>query len=163
LDDAGVASRSGWAFGLGLERIAMLLFGIPDIRLFWSQDPRFLGQFSENGEIKKYIPFSKHPACYKDVAFWLPSSSSSAAGGKTNTSRDFHENDIMEVVRETAGDVVEDVRLTDEFTHPKTGRRSLCYRINYRSLERTLTNVEANELHEEIREKLVKELGVELR
>ena len=32
----------GWAFGLGLERWAMKLFEIDDIRLFWSTDPRFI-------------------------------------------------------------------------------------------------------------------------
>ena len=36
---------SGFAFGLGLERIAMLKFGISDIRLFFENDLRFLEQF----------------------------------------------------------------------------------------------------------------------
>jgi phenylalanyl-tRNA synthetase alpha chain len=36
---------TGFAFGLGLERIAMLKFGISDIRLFFENDLRFLGQF----------------------------------------------------------------------------------------------------------------------
>ena len=36
---------SGFAFGLGLERIAMLLFEIDDIRLFYENDVRFLSQF----------------------------------------------------------------------------------------------------------------------
>ena len=36
---------SGWAFGFGIERIAMLRYGINDIRLFYENDPRFLGQF----------------------------------------------------------------------------------------------------------------------
>jgi phenylalanyl-tRNA synthetase alpha chain len=35
----------GFAFGLGIERIAMLKFGISDIRLFFENDLRFLGQF----------------------------------------------------------------------------------------------------------------------
>ncbi len=36
---------TGFAFGLGLERIAMLKFGISDIRLFFENDLRFLKQF----------------------------------------------------------------------------------------------------------------------
>lgn len=36
---------SGFAFGLGIERIAMLMYGITDIRLFYENDLRFLSQF----------------------------------------------------------------------------------------------------------------------
>ena len=36
---------SGFAFGLGIERIAMLKYGIDDIRLFYENDLRFLKQF----------------------------------------------------------------------------------------------------------------------
>jgi phenylalanyl-tRNA synthetase alpha chain len=36
---------SGFAFGLGLERIAMLRHGVPDLRMFWDNDLRFLRQF----------------------------------------------------------------------------------------------------------------------
>jgi len=35
----------GFAFGLGLERIAMIKYNIPDIRLFFSNDLRFIKQF----------------------------------------------------------------------------------------------------------------------
>jgi phenylalanyl-tRNA synthetase alpha chain len=35
----------GFAFGLGIERIAMLKHGVPDLRLFYDNDVRFLGQF----------------------------------------------------------------------------------------------------------------------
>jgi phenylalanyl-tRNA synthetase alpha chain len=36
---------TGFAFGLGIERIAMLKYGIDDIRLFFENDLRFLRQF----------------------------------------------------------------------------------------------------------------------
>ncbi len=36
---------SGFAFGMGLERIAMLYYNVPDVRLFYQGDARFLSQF----------------------------------------------------------------------------------------------------------------------
>jgi phenylalanyl-tRNA synthetase alpha chain len=35
----------GFAFGMGIERIAMIKYGIKDIRLFYQNDKRFLEQF----------------------------------------------------------------------------------------------------------------------
>ena len=37
---------TGFAFGMGVERIAMLKYGIDDIRKFFENDLRFLGQFT---------------------------------------------------------------------------------------------------------------------
>lgn len=37
---------SGFAFGMGIERIAMILYGVDDIRYFYQNDHRFLKQFS---------------------------------------------------------------------------------------------------------------------
>ncbi|KAJ3073333.1 hypothetical protein HK102_006027 [Quaeritorhiza haematococci] len=151
LDDTGNADRVGWAFGLGLERIAMYLYKIPDIRLFWSTDPRFHSQFSaEAGLTTRFQPFSKYPACYKDVSFWLP------PGG-------FHENEFCDIVREVAGDLAEDVKLIDEFVHPKTKRVSRCYRINYRSMERTCLNEEIDEIQAQVCKATVDKFGVEIR
>ena len=39
------AKVSGFAFGMGIERIAMLLYGIDDLRNFYENDVRFLKQF----------------------------------------------------------------------------------------------------------------------
>ena len=184
LEKAGCGDKIGWAWGIGIERLAMLLFGIPDIRLFWSQDQRFLSQFKE-GRINRYEPFSKYPECYKDVAFWISAAPAaatpvvetgsrgglaSAAGGDARKASPaesqpaaFHENDVMEIVRDTAGNLAEDVKLVDEFVHPTSGRKSLCYRIVYRSLERTLTNEEVNKIHGNVVARLASELDVELR
>lgn len=92
-----MSNSISWAFGLGLERIAMILFGIPDIRLFWSEDERFLSQF-KTGQITTFKPYSKFPPCYKDVSFWVPE-------------RGLHDNDFCDLVRDQVGDLVEDVKM----------------------------------------------------
>jgi phenylalanyl-tRNA synthetase alpha chain len=38
---------SGWAFGAGIDRLAMLRYGVNDLRLFFESDLRFLGQFAQ--------------------------------------------------------------------------------------------------------------------
>jgi phenylalanyl-tRNA synthetase alpha chain len=47
LEYAGIDSKeySGLAFGMGVERAAMIKYGIPDIRLFYENDYRFLKQY----------------------------------------------------------------------------------------------------------------------
>ncbi|KAF0852395.1 mitochondrial phenylalanyl-tRNA synthetase (PheRS) [Andalucia godoyi] len=142
----------GWAFGLGLERLAMVLFEIPDIRLFWSNDSRFLKQFEE-GKISKFQPFSKYPACYKDISFWLPQ----------DVQKVWSDNDFFEVVRSIAGDLAESVVCIDQFTHPMTGQLSKCFRINYCAVDKTLTNQETGELQEKLRSTVVSRFGVALR
>jgi len=127
----------------------MILYSIPDIRLFWSDDPRFISQFKTN-TISTFKPYSKYPACYKDVSFWLPQ-----AG--------LHSNDFCDLVRLSAGDLAESVELIDSFTHPKSNRSSVCYRINYRSMDRSLSNDEVNVIHSEVRSRLIDEVGVEIR
>ncbi len=69
----------------------------------------------------------------------------------------------MEIVRSVAGDLVEAVTLRDRFEHPASRRTSLCFRIVYRSVERTLTNLEVVRLHQRVEAALVAALGVEIR
>lgn len=156
LNKAGVYNSIGFAFGLGLERLAMILYDVPDIRLFWSEDSGFLSQFNEKDLNKniKYKAVSKFPQCTNDLAFWLPADLSIEA---------FSPNDFYEMVRDVGGDYVEQVTLHDKFTHPKTGRHSLCFRLVYRHMERTFTQKEVNDLHAKIANELVQKYNVTVR
>jgi len=154
LSNAGVENRVGWAFGLGLERWAMKLYGIPDIRYFWKHDPAFRVQFDFedcNTPVTFTCPVSNFPELVNDVSFWLP------------TTRDFNCNDFYDLIREVAGDLVEQVHQTDEFLHPKKQRTSHTYRIVYRSTSRELSQKDVKEIDDEIRAKVVEKYGVTLR
>lgn len=100
LENAGVKNSIGYAFGLGLERLAMILYNIPDIRLFWSTDSGFLNQFNEHKKNLEYKAVSQYPQCTNDLSFWLPSN--------TNID-DFCLNDFYDLVRDIGGDIVEQV------------------------------------------------------
>jgi phenylalanyl-tRNA synthetase alpha chain len=147
MKELGLPNHQAWAFGLGLERLAMILFDIPDIRLFWSNEPRFLSQFKA-GQITKYKPFSKYEICYKDVSFF--------------TSDKFSYNDMCSIARDVDDkNWIESIKLIDEF-HPK-GRTSRCYRITYRSMDGTLKNGDVDKIQKNLRDRMVKELEVEIR
>jgi len=148
LKNCNMQGKKGWAFGLGLERLAMILFKIPDIRYFWTSDERFLNQF-KSGDIVEFKEYSKYPPCYKDISFWLNES--------------YNYNDFCEIVREYGSDIVEEIKKTDEFTHPKTNKTSYCYRIAYRSNDRSLTNEEVDNIQNKIRKEVESELGLEIR
>lgn len=132
------------------------MYQIPDIRLFWSEDTGFLHQFNESQLNKniKYKALSQYPQCTNDLAFWLPAELSLDS---------FSSNDFYDLVRNVGGDVVEQVSLFDKFTHPKTGRSSLCFRIIYRHMERTLTKKEVNDIHAKIGDEVTQKFNVTIR
>lgn len=154
LDRDGHSNRIGWALGFGLERLAMLYYSIPDIRLFWTRDTGFSVQFDRLKPFERYQyqTISTYPQKIFDISFWLPLECV-----------EWSANDVHAIILEIGGHLVEQAHLMDEWIRPKDGRRSNCYRIVYRSHERALTNDEVNLIHHRIEETLVKELNVEIR
>ena len=114
LENGGIDSEEniGWASGIGLERFAMLIYEIPDIRYFWSHDKRFIDQFAEGDLTTKFKNYSKYPSCYKDISFWVLDMN------------EFEENDFSEVVRSCGGDLIEKVEMIDQFENKKLGKTS---------------------------------------
>ncbi|KAA0191602.1 Phenylalanyl-tRNA synthetase alpha chain, partial [Fasciolopsis buskii] len=170
LERAGITSKVGYAFGLGLERWAMQLYHIPDIRLFWTRDSGFLHQF-ETDDIHRrivYRPVSVFPQCVLDLSFWLNDDPSQTAVKSEQqdepdaVSRAI-ERDFYDIVRSVAGDLIEQVRLIDRFSDPKTGRRSHCYRLIYRDQHRTLTMDEVRPIHDQIAQSVRDRFGVQIR
>ncbi len=58
---------NGWAFGFGVDRLAMVKMEIPDIRILWSDDPRITSQFKDINS--KYKEVSKYPDNLKRYFF----------------------------------------------------------------------------------------------
>ncbi|SBT39866.1 phenylalanine--tRNA ligase, putative [Plasmodium ovale wallikeri] len=140
--------HEGWAFGIGLERLAMLLYDIHDIRLFWSKDKRFINQFKEN-EISLFIPFSNFPSVQKDISFYLNDK--------------FKESAFFQICRDIAHENIEEVKKIDSYYNPKTKETSVCYRITYRSHNQNLTHKIVNDIQKKIVQVLIKECSVIIR
>ncbi len=141
---------NGWAFGFGIERLAMVKFKIPDIRIFWSNDPRITSQFEDINS--KYKEVSKYPEISRDISFVI--------------GKNINLNNYYEIIRDCADNLIEEVKLVDEYEDEKKfgkDKKSYTFRIVYRSPERTLTNEEVNRIHEQIIGKTKNELNVAMR
>jgi phenylalanyl-tRNA synthetase alpha chain len=171
LEKLGIDSKkyNGWAFGFWIERLAMALKQIPDIRIFWSDDKRILSQW---GNLEPYKNISNFPPIYKDISFFttkdkfIQDEPESRKSGKIELINESDSFDIAGIAREIWGWLIEEVRVIDVFENDKkfwNDKKSVCVKITFRSLEKTLTNDEINITYFQIREKLEKELWYELR
>lgn len=137
LKKVGVEGYHGWAFGFGIERLAIISMALPDIRLLWSTDERIKKQLRLG---QTYQEVSKYPPVVRDISFVVP--------------KTFVPNDYFDLVRETIGDdLAEEILLIDEYENDEkfgTDKKSYAYRITYRSLERTLTSEEVDLLHKKL-------------
>jgi len=144
------AIYNGWAFGFGIDRLAMVKMGIPDIRVLWSDNPRITSQFKDINS--KFKEVSKYPATSRDISFVID--------------KNINLNNYYEIVRDFANNLIEEVKILDSYENEEKfgkDKKSYTFRIVYRSPERTLTSKEINKIQEEIREKTKQELSAVLR
>lgn len=151
LDNLGVDSKewNGWAFGSGLERLAILSMTLPDIRLLWSPDERVKRQLTLGNTYKEV---SKYPSITRDISFVVDKS--------------FVPNNYFDLIQDIVGGLVEEVSLLDKYGNAEKfgpDKVSYTYRIIYRSNERTLTTEEIEPLQEKIIEETKKQFGAEIR
>jgi phenylalanyl-tRNA synthetase alpha chain len=141
---------NGWAFGFGVERLAMQKMEIPDIRVLWSDDERITSQFKNFDSMYKEV--SKYPSVIRDISFIVK--------------KEVVPNRFYDIVREIGGDLVEEVQLTDQYENEKklgAENKSYTFRIVYRSFERTLTNEEVNGVHKKIEDLVKQDLEATIR
>jgi len=158
-----------WAFGIGIERLVMIQFDIPDIRYLWSDHPKFLNQFA-SGEIVQFKPYSELPTIFKDISFWIPEDRiievKTDKGELLKKWSD--ENYFFELARERFGEWVEMIKLHDQFFHPKMKMTSRMYRTTFSPIDPSLSDHAeftriCNKLQGEFRETIGKLLNVILR
>lgn len=136
---------------LNLDLLATLLFSLPDWRLLWSHDPRFLEQYaSRPSPGKPFRPLSLFPELITfDISFWT---------GPTWEESKFHA-----VVREASHGTVEQVKLIDTFSHPDLSQTSYCYRLTYHSHTHALSHTQALQFHQQLESLLSSRLQVTIR
>lgn len=140
---------NGWAFGFGLERLAIVSMELPDIRLLWSDDERIKKQLHLGNKFKEV---SKYPLITRDISFVVD--------------KGFVPNNYFDLIRDLGGSLVEEVKLLDTYENPEkfgADKTSYTYRIIYRSTDRTLVSGEVDAIQEKIYRETAERFGAELR
>jgi len=149
LENIDSKNYTGWAFGFGLERLAMISMELPDIRLLWSTDERIKKQLVLG---QKYVEVSKFPPVPRDISFIV--------------NKNFVPNNYFDLIRELGGDLVEQVELMDKYENDEKfgkDRMSYTYHIVYRSPERTLKSEEVDVIHNKLYDETKRIYNAELR
>lgn len=140
---------NGWAFGFGLERLAIIGMELPDIRLLWSEDERVKKQLKLG---QKFEAVSKYPPVIRDISFIVKN--------------DFEPNNYFDLIRDIGGDLVEEVQLMDKYENAEKfgpDRVSYTYRVLYRSPDRTLEASEVEPLQDQVYKQTAEQFNAELR
>lgn len=159
-------TKRGWAFGLGLERLAILFYDIPDIRLFWTDNVKFTSQF-HNKTCFDEIKFSKYSnlnSDTRDIAFWLKNEDIVITDNKVNWLK---ENDFYDIVRNCFDTNIENIQLIDEFLHPKKLQYSRCYRMTLNPMndmsDPSVFTKMCNQLMQELKYELIGKMNLDVR
>jgi phenylalanyl-tRNA synthetase alpha chain len=145
------ASRwSGLALGLGLDRLMMLRKAIPDIRLLRSDDPRVAHQMLD---LEPYRPVSHMPPVRRDLSLAvdeLADLSAEALGDRVRTALGV-DADAVESVHVVAVTEYDDVPASARRRlGMRRGQANALLRLVLRPLDRSLTDLEANQLRDRI-------------
>lgn len=148
---------SGWAAGMGLDRLVMTLKNLPDVRYLRSSNPKIAAQMTN---LSPYTEVSNQPAIRRDMSYSVPMG--------------YVEEDISEDIRQALGasvDTLEEVQVLSETPYAdlphvarkklgiKSSQKNVLVRITLRHLERSITNSEANKLYGQIYSEVNKGTG----
>jgi phenylalanyl-tRNA synthetase alpha chain len=141
-------AHSGWALGMGLDRLVMTLKDIPDVRYLRSNNPKIAEQMTN---LESYVEVSNQPAIRRDMSYSVPVA--------------YVEEDISSDIRDALNDkadTLEEVEVLNETPYaslPSVARerlgcqpdqKNVLVRVTLRHLERSITNEEANAIYEQV-------------
>jgi phenylalanyl-tRNA synthetase alpha chain len=142
------AKYSGWASGMGLDRLTMILKDIPDIRYLRSTNEKITVQMKS---LLPYVEISHQPALKRDLSYCVPT--------------EYVEEDISDDIRKAMGndvEILESVEILSTTSYSELSenirarlgctpeQKNVLVRITLRHLSKTLTKEEGNSLYGKI-------------